>query len=70
MVELELGRDVAAHSLLEEARRLAGEHSEPETLRALDSLLPAFGKEPLGEPGQSHYERVVSMALSSFRART
>jgi len=70
LVELELGRAPAAYVLLEDARQAASEHSEPEVLRALDSLLPAFGKEPLGEPGQSHYERVVSMALSAFRART
>ncbi len=70
LVELELGRDAAARELLEAARQLAGERSQPETLRALDSLLPAFGDEPADEPGQSHYARVVSMALSAFRART
>ena len=70
LVELELGRDQEARRLLEDALSSAREHSEEATLRALDSLLPAFGRQPLSEPGQSHYERVVSMALSAFRART
>ena len=69
LVQLEVGRGAEAHELFEGVRRSAAEHSAPEIVRALDCLLPAFGEAATVEPGQTHFERVVSMALSAFRAR-
>jgi len=69
LVELEMGNEQAAETL-EEVRRRGAQRSARTLDAALGTIASAFAGEPLVQLHNSHYERVVSAAVSAFRART